>query len=47
MSLGDTPNHEKARRMGGAERNPSSLFIADIKATFIFRIKITVILQDL
>src|SRR5208337_3760792 len=29
MSLRDTPNHEKARRMGGAERNPSSLFIAE------------------
>ncbi|MGO9416616.1 MAG: hypothetical protein ACLP51_15975, partial [Syntrophobacteraceae bacterium] len=30
MSLRDTPNHEKTRRMGGAKRNPSGLFVAEI-----------------
>jgi hypothetical protein len=29
MSLRDTPNHEKTRRMGGAKRNPSGLFVAE------------------
>jgi hypothetical protein len=29
MSLWDTLNHEKNRRMGGAKRNPSGLFEAE------------------
>jgi len=32
MSLRDTPNHEKTRRMGGAKRNPSALFVAELPA---------------
>jgi hypothetical protein len=30
MSLRDTPNHEKTRKIGGAKRDPSGLFVAEI-----------------
>jgi hypothetical protein len=45
MSLRDTPNHEKTRRMGGAKRNPSALFVAELPARAGKRIDRIIILR--